>query len=72
MTSKKKGASDTEAPAKHRWVFNARFRRHAFGWRSQAAVTRVKEAVAEIKAVSFVRREMSHPAGLIGCCRRRG
>jgi hypothetical protein len=31
------------------WTFRARFRRHAFGWRSQPAITRIKEAVAEIK-----------------------
>lgn len=34
------------------WRFRARFRRHAFGWRSQPAIQRVKEAVAEIKAIS--------------------
>lgn len=33
----------------HKWVFAPRFRRHAFGWRSQPAIQRVKEAVAEIK-----------------------
>jgi len=33
----------------HRWTFSARFRRHAFGWRSQPAITRIREAVAEIK-----------------------
>lgn len=31
------------------WVFRTRFRRHAFGWRSQSAIQRVKEAVSEIK-----------------------
>lgn len=31
------------------WHFKARFRRHAFGWRSQPAVERVKQAVSEIK-----------------------
>jgi hypothetical protein len=39
----------------HRWEFKARFRRHAFGWRSQPAVTRVRQAVAEIRKVA--RRE---------------
>jgi len=34
---------------KHKWTFPARFRRHAFGWRPQPAMTRIKEAVAEIK-----------------------
>lgn len=36
----------------HKWEFKARFRRHAFGWRSQPAIQRVKEAVAEIKKVA--------------------
>jgi hypothetical protein len=36
----------TDAP---KWEFKARFRRGAFGWKSQPAVQRVKEAVAEIK-----------------------
>ena len=36
----------------HKWVFAPRFRRHAFGWRSQPAVQRVKEAVAEIQKVA--------------------
>jgi hypothetical protein len=34
----------------HRWQFAARFRRNAFGWRSQPAIERVHEAVAEITA----------------------
>jgi hypothetical protein len=36
----------------HRWEFRARFRKHAFGWRSQPAVRRVKEALSEIKKVA--------------------
>jgi hypothetical protein len=36
----------------HKWEFKARFRRHAFGWKSQPAVTRIKQAVAEIKKVA--------------------
>ncbi len=36
----------------HRWQFTARFRRHAFGWRSQPAIQRVKEAVGEITRVA--------------------
>lgn len=39
------------APA-HLWTFRARFRRHAFGWKSQPAIKRIKEAVAEIKGVA--------------------
>jgi NAD(P)-dependent dehydrogenase (short-subunit alcohol dehydrogenase family) len=33
----------------HQWAFQARFKRHAFGWRSQPAIDRIKEAVTEIK-----------------------
>ena len=36
----------------HTWEFKARFRKHAFGWRSQPAITRIREAVAEIRRVS--------------------
>ena len=36
----------------HTWEFKARFRRHAFGWKSQPAITRIKQAVAEIKKVA--------------------
>lgn len=36
----------------HKWAFKARFRRHAFGWRSQPAITRIRQAVAEIKKVA--------------------
>jgi hypothetical protein len=34
------------------WDFKARFRRRAFGWRSQPAIQRVKQAVGEIKRVA--------------------
>lgn len=36
----------------HPWAFRARFRRNAFGWKSQPAITRVREAVSEIKKVA--------------------
>lgn len=36
----------------YKWTFKARFRRHAFGWRSKPAIQRVKEAVSEIKKVA--------------------
>lgn len=38
--------------AGHKWTFAARFHRHAFGWRSQPAIARVKEAVSEITKVA--------------------
>ncbi len=36
----------------HPWAFRARFRRNAFGWKSQPAIARVREAVSEIKKVA--------------------
>ena len=36
----------------YRWQFAARFRRHAYGWKSQPAVMRVKEAVGEIRTAA--------------------
>ncbi|MBI4409076.1 MAG: hypothetical protein HY561_05180 [Gemmatimonadetes bacterium] len=39
-------------PRTHSWAFARRFRAGAFGWKSQPAITRVKEAVAEITRVA--------------------
>jgi hypothetical protein len=36
----------------HQWEFKARCRRHAFGWKSQPAIQRVKQAVSEIKKIA--------------------
>lgn len=49
--TRKKPAS-SESSVSHAWTFTARFRKHAFGWRSQPAITRVREAVAEIRKVA--------------------
>jgi hypothetical protein len=38
----------------HSWRFKARFRRHAFGWKSQPAIARLQEAVSEIKLVARI------------------
>ena len=38
----------------HSWRFKARFRRHAFGWKSQPANTRLHEAVSEITLVARI------------------
>jgi len=35
-----------------KWQFKARFRRQAFGWKSQPAIVRIREAVSEIKRVA--------------------
>lgn len=36
----------------YKWQFAPRFRRHAFGWRSDTPLKRIKEALAEIKQVA--------------------
>lgn len=36
----------------HKWQFTSRFRRNAFGWKSDAPILRLKEAIAEIKLVA--------------------
>jgi hypothetical protein len=41
-----------EAPPKQFWQLHARIRRNAFGWKSQPAITRVAEAIAEIRTVA--------------------
>jgi hypothetical protein len=42
----------TNPRPKPAWIFIARFRRGAFGWRDEPALTRIKEAVSEIKAAA--------------------
>ena len=44
----------TETPRanKHKWAFALRFRGHSFGWKSQPAIKRAKEAVSEIKKIA--------------------
>ncbi len=46
MTDTRRTRPKAEA---HEWEFTARFRRHAFGWKSPPAIQRVKQAVGEIK-----------------------
>jgi hypothetical protein len=41
----------SRAKAAH-WEFTRRFRRGAFGWKSQPAIARVRQAVSEIKTVA--------------------
>ena len=43
------------------WEFARRFRRGAFGWKSQPAIERVRQAVGEIRAVA--RRDPARAAG---------
>lgn len=37
---------------RYAWEFKPRFRRRAFGWQSQPAIQRIKQAVSEIKRVA--------------------
>ncbi len=41
--------TEMASPVRHKWAFAPRFRRGSFGWRSQPAIQRIKEAVSEIK-----------------------
>jgi hypothetical protein len=41
-----------KTPQAHDWAFTARFRRRGFGWRSQPAVTALRQAVSEIAKVA--------------------
>ena len=36
----------------YKWQFSPRFRRNAFGWKSDAPIQRIKEALTEIKQVA--------------------
>lgn len=49
ISAKTKSFSTKET---YRWEFKQRFRRGAFGWKSQPAITRIKQAVSEIKKVA--------------------
>jgi hypothetical protein len=42
----------TRTDSDFKWQFAPRFRRNAFGWKSDAPIQRIKEAIAEIKQVA--------------------
>lgn len=46
------GISSMPKKTTYKWTFQPRFRRHAFGWRSQTPIKRIKESVSEIKKVA--------------------
>jgi hypothetical protein len=48
----KKATPVNKPVLKHPWAFAPRFRRGGFGWRSEPAITRIKEAITEIKAAA--------------------
>lgn len=45
-------SATSKTAGKHAWAFAPRFRRVAFGWRSEPAIARIKEAMVAIKAIS--------------------
>src|SRR5258708_8891320 len=47
-------ASPMPKTSGHAWRFKARFRRHAFGWKSQPAIARLQEALSEITLVARI------------------
>ncbi len=47
MTAKRRTTAGS-----HEWEFRARFRRRGFGWKSQPAIRRIREAVGEIRTVA--------------------
>ena len=51
MTSRSKNPVRSDGRAM-KWTFKRRFRRHAFGWRSQPAIMHIKEAVSDIRRVA--------------------
>lgn len=48
-----------------KWQFTSRFRRHAFGWRSDTPVQRIKEAISEIKQVARKEPVLAAEGGII-------
>jgi hypothetical protein len=45
-------APPSSETTEYKWEFKPRFRKKAFGWKSQPAITRIREAVSEIKKVA--------------------
>lgn len=42
----------TRAEPTHKWQFAPRFRRNVFGWKSDAPIQRIKEALSEIRQIA--------------------
>lgn len=49
----------------YKWQFSSRFRRYAFGWKSDTPIQRIKEAVAEIKLISKKSPEIAAEGAVI-------
>jgi NAD(P)-dependent dehydrogenase (short-subunit alcohol dehydrogenase family) len=51
--------------AAHKWEFRSRLQRRAFGWRSQPAIKRTREAVSEIKKIARKDRILAAEGGVL-------
>ncbi|WP_028102836.1 hypothetical protein [Pseudoduganella violaceinigra] len=49
----------------HTWQFAKSFRRNAFGWNSDKPITRLKEALAEIKQMARAEPELAAEGGIL-------
>lgn len=49
----------------HTWQFAKSFRRNAFGWKSEKPITRLKEALAEIKQMARAEPELAAEGGIL-------
>ena len=49
----------------HTWKFAKSFRRNAFGWNSDKPITRLKEALAEIKQIARAEPELAAEGGIL-------
>ena len=49
----------------YKWQFSPRFRRNAFGWKSQPPIQRIKEALAEIKAAARTDAVLAAEGGVL-------
>lgn len=52
-------------PPTHTWQFAKSFRRNAFGWNSDKPITRLKEALAEIKQMARTEPELAAEGGIL-------
>jgi hypothetical protein len=55
----------TSDGAAHKWEFKARFRRGAFGWKSEPAIARIKQAISEIKKVARTNKTLAAEGSVI-------
>lgn len=65
MASRPSDKNDLSIMTVHKWQFTSRFRRHAFGWRSDTPLLRIKEAIAEIKQTARQAPELAAEGAVV-------